>query len=138
MARLLKPFGIKPKTIRQFDRTVKGYYRSDFEDSWLRYLPQTPSQPSQPSQLPLPGAASSPSAPPALAEAADSKRVAAGREANTTDPLSSGEKPEEADAVTDVTLVTAAAEPDDDGGDHEADPPWPDEIESEDEGVLAW
>ena len=72
LARLLKPFGIGPKTIRQgglkvsgkaITDTVKGYYRSDFEDAWLRYLPPplgNPSHPSHPSQLPLPKASVGP------------------------------------------------------------------------------
>jgi hypothetical protein len=40
MARLLRPFGIKPKTVRRGTATRKGYFRQDFEDSWSRYLPQ--------------------------------------------------------------------------------------------------
>ena len=49
LARLLKPFGIRPTTIRtigilkiagntQTPNTAKGYYRSQFEDAWRRYL----------------------------------------------------------------------------------------------------
>jgi hypothetical protein len=38
LARLLKPYGIKPKTIRFDKDTDKGYYRSDFEDAFKRYL----------------------------------------------------------------------------------------------------
>lgn len=43
LARLLRPHGIKSKTIR-FDKAIeaKGYYKSDFDDAWKRYLPQTP------------------------------------------------------------------------------------------------
>lgn len=40
LARLLKPFGILPTTIRlDGDRTAKGYYLSAFEDAFTRYLP---------------------------------------------------------------------------------------------------
>lgn len=49
LARLLKPFGIQPKTIRQEQGTSKGYSRDSFADAWARYLPAisqavTPSQ----------------------------------------------------------------------------------------------
>ena len=52
LARLLRQFGIRPKTIRLSDTdTAKGYERDDFTDAWKRYTPQLPaSQPSQPSQ----------------------------------------------------------------------------------------
>lgn len=40
LARLLAPFGISPKNIRQGDDVVKGYERADFADAWRRYLPQ--------------------------------------------------------------------------------------------------
>jgi hypothetical protein len=42
LARLLKPFGIKPKQYR-FDgvNNTRGYMRSDFEDAWKRHLPAT-------------------------------------------------------------------------------------------------
>ncbi len=38
LAQLLRPFGIQPRTIRFGDHTAKGYYRSDFEDAFERYL----------------------------------------------------------------------------------------------------
>lgn len=38
LARLLKPYGIRPKTIRFDKETDKGYYKSDFEDAFKRYL----------------------------------------------------------------------------------------------------
>jgi hypothetical protein len=39
LAKLLKPFGIHPQTIRLDDgRTPKGYKRDRFEDDWDRYL----------------------------------------------------------------------------------------------------
>ena len=40
LARLLKPFGIKPRDIRLDSKAgIKGYQRADFADAWLRYLP---------------------------------------------------------------------------------------------------
>jgi Protein of unknown function (DUF3631) len=40
LARLLKVFKIFPTTIRlEGDRTAKGYYRSNFDDAFARYLP---------------------------------------------------------------------------------------------------
>ena len=40
LGRLLRPHGIRPKTI-WFDRDIeaKGYYKADFADAWKRYLP---------------------------------------------------------------------------------------------------
>ena len=46
LARLLKPYGIKPRgTVRMGDATAKGYHAEDFADAWKRYLP--PPQASQ-------------------------------------------------------------------------------------------
>jgi hypothetical protein len=50
LARLLKPFGICPGTIRLEKETAKGYLKENFADAWTRYLPSplsavTPSQP---------------------------------------------------------------------------------------------
>src|SRR5262249_54816592 len=38
IAQLLKPFGIKPKTIRFGDRIANGYERANFDEPWKRYL----------------------------------------------------------------------------------------------------
>ena len=39
LARLLKPFGVSPGTIRLDDgSTPKGYYKDDFKEAWERYL----------------------------------------------------------------------------------------------------
>jgi len=38
LARLLKPYGIRPKQIREREQTHKGYKRDEFEDAWSRYL----------------------------------------------------------------------------------------------------
>jgi hypothetical protein len=43
LAALLKPFGIKPHTIRLGTETAKGYERKDFDEAWERYLPATTS-----------------------------------------------------------------------------------------------
>jgi Protein of unknown function (DUF3631) len=45
LARLLRPFGIGPKSIRIGDRTPKGYLRACFEDAFDRYLPSLPAAP---------------------------------------------------------------------------------------------
>jgi ferritin-like protein len=39
LSKLLKPFGIEPKTIRVGSSTPRGYLRQDFINSWNRYLP---------------------------------------------------------------------------------------------------
>jgi len=38
LADLLRPFGIRPKSLRHGDDVDKGYKRSDFKDAWSRYL----------------------------------------------------------------------------------------------------
>jgi hypothetical protein len=46
LARLLKPFGIRPKTLRHGATTWKGYETAAFEDAFARYLdPTTPETP---------------------------------------------------------------------------------------------
>ena len=39
VAQFLKPYGIKPKTIRIGEQTKSGYERGWFADAWSRYLP---------------------------------------------------------------------------------------------------
>ena len=39
LAKRLKPYGIKSKTVRADGRTPKGYAIADFADAWRRYLP---------------------------------------------------------------------------------------------------
>src|SRR5262249_12317536 len=41
LAKLLKPYGVKPRKIRVGDETVRGYYRADFAEAWKRYLPNS-------------------------------------------------------------------------------------------------
>ena len=67
LARLLRPFGIAPRTIRIGEATPKGYICSDFADSWSRYLPQrdsliSPVLVSQPQQPPQASVHASPDA----------------------------------------------------------------------------
>ena len=40
LAKLLRPFGIGPKPIRQGPDVKRGYLAADFEDAWARYLPE--------------------------------------------------------------------------------------------------
>ncbi len=42
LARRLKPYDVRPTTIRDGDATPKGYRRADLHDAWARYLPDTP------------------------------------------------------------------------------------------------
>lgn len=54
LAYRLRPYGIRPKTIRLGDDTAKGYQAEWFADAWTRYCPTPgePSHPSHPSQTP--------------------------------------------------------------------------------------
>jgi len=45
LARLLKPFRIEPRTIRDGDDTPKGYVKDDLVDAWERFLPSSPPLP---------------------------------------------------------------------------------------------
>jgi hypothetical protein len=40
LAAMLRPFGIRPHTIRIGQSTPKGYEFKDFEDAFARYLPE--------------------------------------------------------------------------------------------------
>jgi uncharacterized protein DUF3631 len=39
LARRLRPYDIRPHTIRVGDRTAKGYFHDDFGEAWERYVP---------------------------------------------------------------------------------------------------
>jgi hypothetical protein len=39
LAKLVKPYGIKPKVVRVGEATPRGYHREDFHDAWSRYVP---------------------------------------------------------------------------------------------------
>jgi hypothetical protein len=41
LARLLKPYSVKPEKLREGEGTFRGYRRGGFEDAWVRYLPAT-------------------------------------------------------------------------------------------------
>lgn len=43
LSRLLKPYGIRPTSVRIGERTPKGYKREQLEDAWARYTPRTES-----------------------------------------------------------------------------------------------
>ena len=46
LARLLRPYGIRSRTVRLDERdTPKGFHREQFEDAWSRYLPLLPEPP---------------------------------------------------------------------------------------------
>jgi hypothetical protein len=42
LARLLKPYGVKPEKLREGDDTFRGYRRTSFEGAWARYLSALP------------------------------------------------------------------------------------------------
>ena len=45
-AKLLKPFGVRSRNIRQSDsRVVKGYHKADFQDAFTRYIPSLAESP---------------------------------------------------------------------------------------------
>ena len=52
MAKMLKPFGVKPRTIRTTSRTPKGYRKIDFRDAWDRYVPSVAATEQQPESEP--------------------------------------------------------------------------------------
>jgi hypothetical protein len=47
LARMLKPYGIKPKKIREGEYTYRGYCRAWFKDAWAWYLPAASEDPEQ-------------------------------------------------------------------------------------------
>ncbi len=51
LARLLKPFKVKPKSIREGEITFKGYILEQFEDVFSRYAPSTDNRTVTPSQV---------------------------------------------------------------------------------------
>jgi Protein of unknown function (DUF3631) len=44
LARALRPFGIRPKTVRIGKDTGKGYHHEQFVDAWARYVPEGASE----------------------------------------------------------------------------------------------
>lgn len=42
LARLLKPYDIKPKVLNINGKSHRGYSKQDFHDAWKRYLPALP------------------------------------------------------------------------------------------------
>jgi hypothetical protein len=96
LARLLKPFNIRPRSIRIDDMaTPKGYLRDQFTDAWARYLPshERPPQPQHPPQL-------------NRIESFQETAAATQAPQVLEPPL---EKPNKADAMADVAAVAASA-----------------------------
>lgn len=42
LAKMLRPYGIRPRNVRASGAVVKGYVREQFTDAWARYLPPSP------------------------------------------------------------------------------------------------
>jgi hypothetical protein len=40
LAKALRPYGIRPRTVKRHLATYKGYHRADFEEAWSRYVPE--------------------------------------------------------------------------------------------------
>ena len=51
LAKRLKAYGIKSKTVRIGDATPRGYTRADLFDAWTRYRPPNPAQAKHPQRL---------------------------------------------------------------------------------------
>ena len=45
LARILKPYGVAPKSIRIATGVIRGYTHEDLHDPWTRYLPSLPAKP---------------------------------------------------------------------------------------------
>ncbi len=69
LARLLRPFDIRPRGIRVGPTTPKGYRLADFEDAFSRYLPSQPQQPQQAGNLNETPDSSNRNTPPSVADA---------------------------------------------------------------------
>lgn len=76
MANLLRPFGVRPRTIRYGSETPRGYRLADFTDAFSRYLPSQPQQPQQARNDGLFGHFSNRNTPPhvAVAESGEKER----------------------------------------------------------------
>ena len=48
LAKFLRPFGVRPRTIRIGNQTPKGYRREDLIDAWARYTPNQSATPPHP------------------------------------------------------------------------------------------
>ena len=51
LARLLKPFGVRPRKLRLGGHTLNGYQRGEIEAAHIRYCPTPPSQSGTPEQV---------------------------------------------------------------------------------------
>jgi putative DNA primase/helicase len=108
LARLLKPFGVRPRTVRTNGSTPRGYQLDDFQDAFARYL----RQPNTPDQSPGtdPEHVSLPDTPPQTATTATSAESQASLplgEPQQTPPccgLQTSEKARDSANVADVAL----------------------------------
>jgi Protein of unknown function (DUF3631) len=86
LARRLRPYEVRPTTIRVGDATPKGYRREDLADAWSRYLPDT-TETSATSATPQ-GSTVAP-----VADVADSQETASEALFEPDDPTGSGDEP---------------------------------------------
>jgi hypothetical protein len=84
LARLVRPYGVRPRSIRVEDATPKGYRRDDLREVWERYLP-TPPEAQHAPQPPQPPSQSPPEIPASNGHVADVADVAAPAGSNGSD-----------------------------------------------------
>jgi hypothetical protein len=98
IAKLLRPYGVRSRTVRVGAETRKGYHREDLTDAWQRYLPPA-SRPSHPTH------AAEPAGQACVGNVSDST-------AASDTPADQQERPRMTD-VTDVTDTPPDPLPDD-------------------------
>ena len=109
LARLLRPFGVRPDKWREGDQTVRGYALAAFEDAFTRYLPPDTSEPPQSPQPSSDGHSGDFGEPPQTPLVADAQN---------------GRKPRGCGPVADVAVSTPGTEGPEEIGTPEAPPEW--------------
>jgi hypothetical protein len=74
LARLLRKFEVRSRSVRTDGKTPKGYRRADLEDAFARYLPQHPQHPQQAENEGLSGPSTICNTPPSVADAETPKK----------------------------------------------------------------
>ena len=115
LAKLLKPYGVKPRVVRIGEATPRGYRRDDLADPWTRYL--SPSGGS---------ATSATSATPLISDVADVADVAHTPAGDGTAPLWDDGQAESADPWPEDTIGGEENDPDDNPPDLDPETEWED------------